>query len=215
MIAMCRRAAVALVAVVALAAPACAGAPTDALSRHIDRIFALLDDPALTGPDHATARHRALRAMTEEAVEFREAAQRTLGTHWNTRTPDEHARFVELFADLIDQAYLGRLTLDGQRLALDAETTTGTDAVVRARALGKGGDATPVVFSLHQGGDGRWRIYDVSFEGMSLVGSYRAQFNKIIRASSYDELVSRLEAKTRADAASASTADAPSKTSAP
>jgi hypothetical protein len=35
---------------------------------------------------------------------------------------------------------------------------------------------------------------------MSLVGSYRAQFNKIIRASSYDELVHRLEGKTRGDA---------------
>jgi hypothetical protein len=30
---------------------------------------------------------------------------------------------------------------------------------------------------------------------MSLVASYRAQFNKIIRAASYDELITRLEAK--------------------
>ena len=98
---------------------------------------------------------------------------------------------------------------------IDAETMTGTDAVVRTRALGKSGEVTPVVFSLHQGVDGRWRIYDVSFEGMSLVGSYRAQFNKIIRASSYDELVTRLDAKTRADGASAAPAEVSSKSSTP
>ena len=90
------------------------------------------------------------------------------------------------------------------------------DAVVRARALAKNGGGTPVVFSLLQSADGQWRIYDVSFEGMSLVGNYRAQFNKIIRGSSYHELVSRLEAKTRTDAqASVSTTDAPSKTTTP
>ena len=49
-----------------------------------------------------------------------------------------------------------------------------------------------------------------------LVGNYRAQFNKIIRGSSYHELVSRLEAKTRTDAqASVSATDAPSKTTTP
>ena len=215
MTAICLRAAVALVTVATLAFPAWAGAPADALSSHIDRIFSLLDDPALRGPDRAAARHRALRSLTEEAVDFGEAAQRTLGTHWDTRTPAERARFVGLFTDLIDHAYLSRLTHDGERLVIDAETMIGTDAVVRARALGKSGDVTPVVFSLRQCADGQWRIYDVSFEGMSLVGSYRAQFNKIIRASSYDELVTRLDAKTRADAASAAPAEISSKSSTP
>jgi phospholipid transport system substrate-binding protein len=71
-----------------------------------------------------------------------------------------------------------------------------------------------VTFSLHQGADGGWRVYDVSFEGMSLVGNYRAQFNKIIRGSSFDELVARLEAKTRVDA-QASTAVEPVKATSP
>jgi phospholipid transport system substrate-binding protein len=35
-------------------------------------------------------------------------------------------------------------------------------------------------------------VWDVAVEGMSLVSSYRAQFNQIIRASSYQDLVQRL-----------------------
>jgi phospholipid transport system substrate-binding protein len=214
---LCLRAtAVALTVIAVIGSPAWAGAPTDALRDHIDRIFALLDDPALKGADHVAAQHRALRALTVKAVDFQGAAQRSLGLHWDARTPDERAYFVQLFTDLIDHAYLTRMAHDGERLAYDEEKTTGKDAVVRARALAKNGDATPVVFSLLQSADGQWRIYDVSFEGMSLVGNYRAQFNKIIRGSSYDELVSRLESKTRTDAqASLSTTGAPSKTSTP
>ena len=190
-----RAAAVALTVIAVIGSPAWAGAPTDALRDHIDRIFALLDDPALKGADHIAAQHRALRALTVKAVDFPEAAQRSLGMHWDARTPAERAYFVQLFTDLIDHAYLTRLAHDGERLAYDEEKTTGQNAVVRARALGKNGDVTPVVFSLHQGADAKWRIYDVSFEGMSLVGNYRAQFNKIITTASYQELVRRMKTK--------------------
>jgi len=41
----------------------------------------------------------------------------------------------------------------------------------------------------------RWRVYDVLIEGVSLVGNYRTQFNKIIQQSSYDELVKKMKTK--------------------
>jgi ABC-type transporter MlaC component len=40
-----------------------------------------------------------------------------------------------------------------------------------------------------------WKLYDVAFDGTSLVGNYRVQFGRVIRAGSYDELVKRLRAK--------------------
>jgi len=43
--------------------------------------------------------------------------------------------------------------------------------------------------------DGRWRVFDVNIEGISLVANYRAQFNSIIVRSSYQELVTKLKAK--------------------
>jgi phospholipid transport system substrate-binding protein len=104
---------------------------------------------------------------------------------------------VRLFANLIDQAYLLRLSVDGRRIVFDSETVDGIGAVVKGRALSRRGDVTPIAFSLHRGTDGAWRVYDVSFEGMSLVRTYRAQFNKIIRTSSFEALVDQLEARTR------------------
>lgn len=197
----CLRAiAVALCATVAFAAPAWAGAPTEALRGYVDRIFAVLDDPALKAETHAASRHRALRALLDEAVDFQEAARRSLGSHWDARTPDDRSHFVRLFADVIDKAVLGRLSHDGEHMTYADETVIGADATVHARAVGKsGGDGTLVVFSMRQDATGTWRIADVSFSGMSLVGMYRAQFARIIRATSYEGLVTRLEIKTRYD----------------
>jgi phospholipid transport system substrate-binding protein len=41
----------------------------------------------------------------------------------------------------------------------------------------------------------RWRVYDVKIENVSLVGNYRAQFNRIIQQSGYPDLVQRLKSK--------------------
>ena len=192
----------------AIAAPVSAGPPTDALQTYVDRLFVVLEDPSLKEPGRAADRQRTIRAVAEDALDFNESARRSLAAHWDARTPAERERFVRLFTDLIDHAYLTRIALDGERIAFDSESITDKEAIVKGRALSKSGGATPVQFFLHQDPGGRWRLYDVSFEGMSLVSNYRAQFNKIIRASSFDELITRLEAKTRAEAQ----ASTPSKT---
>jgi phospholipid transport system substrate-binding protein len=41
----------------------------------------------------------------------------------------------------------------------------------------------------------RWLIYDILIENVSLVANYRSQFDRIVRSSSYDELVRRLKTK--------------------
>jgi phospholipid transport system substrate-binding protein len=41
----------------------------------------------------------------------------------------------------------------------------------------------------------RWRVYDVAIEGVSLVGNYRSQFNRIIQQSSCGELIKKLKTK--------------------
>jgi phospholipid transport system substrate-binding protein len=42
---------------------------------------------------------------------------------------------------------------------------------------------------------GRWLVYDVVIEGVSLVGNYRNQFNRIIQTSSFGDLVKRMKTK--------------------
>ncbi|MBX3335873.1 MAG: ABC transporter substrate-binding protein, partial [Nitrospira sp.] len=45
----------------------------------------------------------------------------------------------------------------------------------------------------------RWHAYDLVVDGISLVKNYRSQFQKIIRESSYQELVKKLRERTLVD----------------
>jgi phospholipid transport system substrate-binding protein len=50
---------------------------------------------------------------------------------------------------------------------------------------------------------GRYRIYDVVIEGISLVNNYRSQFNSILQKSSFADLLDKLRASIKEQKSSA------------
>jgi phospholipid transport system substrate-binding protein len=186
----------ALVMLAALVVPARAGAPTDAVKSSVDRALAVLDDPALKGEAHAAERRARLREIANGLFDFEEMSRRALGPHWRERTLAEREKFVGLFADLLETTYFAKIDTysGGGAVRYGAESMQADEATVRTTITTAKGTAIPADYRLHQR-NGRWMVYDVSIEGVSLVNNYRAQFNQIIRAASYDELVQRLEKK--------------------
>jgi phospholipid transport system substrate-binding protein len=189
-----------IVLVVALllgvAAPAWAGPPTDMLREYTEAVQKVLEDPALKADDRRHERRAAVRKLAAEAFDVQETARRALGRHWQQRTPAEREEFVQLFADLLEQTYIAKVDLyGGERLRFTDERVDGDSAVVRARVLTRQGTEVPIEGRMHKRGE-RWLIYDVAIENISLIANYRAQFDRIIRSSSYGELVKRLRERS-------------------
>ena len=187
--------------VVATAMPATAGAPTDQLKQRVDDVVKVVDDPALSGK--TVERQAAVRKIAEEVFDYPDTAQRALGVHWNARTPQERQEFVQLFADLLDRAYVGKIDLyQGEKVRYAGETVEGDQATVKTRIVTKRGSEVPVDYRMHLK-NGRWLVYDVVIEGVSLISNYRTQFNKVVQTESYQSLVQKLRAKETEPAASA------------
>jgi phospholipid transport system substrate-binding protein len=72
------------------------------------------------------------------------------------------------------------------------DTVEGDQAIVRTALVLKEGGQMPLDYKMHNVSD-RWKVYDLSVDGISLVANYRAQFNKVIRSASYETLVERLK----------------------
>lgn len=174
-----------------------AAGPGDQLNDGIQRVFANLQDPELKAPNKETERRLAVRRIAEEIFDFEETAKRSLGRHWQDRSPEERQQFVRLFTELIDRAYLRRVDrYDGEQVIILSDAVEGNQAVVHTRIVTRDRSEIPVEYLMHRTGEDRWRVWDVKIAGMSLVASYRAQFNKIIHAESYGDLVRRLQAKS-------------------
>ncbi|HEU4367187.1 MAG TPA: ABC transporter substrate-binding protein [Methylomirabilota bacterium] len=174
------------------AAVAWAGQPTDTLREYTEAVQKVLEDPGLKAEDRRHERRSAVRKLAAEAFDIQETARRALGPHWQRRTPSEREEFVQLFADLLERTYIAKVDLyGGERLRFTDERIDGDLAVVRARVTTRQGAEVPIEGRMHKRGD-RWLIYDVAIENISLIANYRAQFDRIIRTSSYDDLVKRL-----------------------
>ena len=76
---------------------------------------------------------------------------------------------------------------------LSEEKLTETVARVKTKITGQSIDI-PVDYSMFLV-NGKWRIYDVNIEGVSLVMNYRNQFKGILAKESPDQLIDRVRNK--------------------
>lgn len=179
---------------------ASAGEPTDQVKETVDKVIQILQDPALKGPEKTKERRARIRGVVKERFDFAETAKRSLGIYWAQRTPQERKEFVDLFWNLLELSYVDKIeTYSGEKILYVGESIDGDFATVRSKVEDKKHLAFPLEYRLYKR-DGRWWVYDVVIEGVSLVSNYRTQFNKIIRTASYEELIRRMRAKLEGEA---------------
>jgi len=180
---------------VTLVVVAHAGIPTDQVRGATDQVLKLLQDQALKGPDKTAERRKQLRAVVDQVFDWQETGKRALARHWQSLKPEQRKEFSGLFADLVERSYVGKIeAYSGEKVAYVGDTIEGDQATAKTKLITKSGTEIPVDYRMQKEGD-RWRVYDVLIEGVSLVGNYRTQFNKIIQQSSYDELVKKMKTK--------------------
>ena len=188
---------VALAAVLALvvARDAVAGAPTDQLRGSIDLVLKIVTDPELKKEARTAERRKKIRQVVNQIFDFAEISQRSLGRHWQARTPAERDQFVQLFGDLLENAYITKIeSYSGEKIEYPGDVIDGDLAIVKTRIITKQETEIPVDYRMFLS-NGRWAVYDVNIEGISLIGNYRTQFNAVIQRSGYADLVARLKAK--------------------
>ena len=184
-----------LLGLVAAGAPAHAGVPTEQLRGATDRVLKLLQDPELKQPARTEERRKQIRAVANEIFDWQETGKRALARHWQGRTPQQRQEFSQLFADLIERSYVGKLELySGERIVYAGDAVEGDQATVRTKLITKSTTEIPIDYRMQKEGD-RWRVYDVVIESVSLVGNYRSQFNRIVQQSGFDELMKKLKSK--------------------
>jgi phospholipid transport system substrate-binding protein len=186
---------VGLVLVAALAVPveAEAGPPTDYIRTRIEKLYDLLGTSGLEGA--SAANRQAARGILDEMFDWSEMGRRSLGQHWEARTAAERTEFVRLFAELFQRTYLNRIQLaDREKFQYLGEAAENGRAVVKTKVITRKGREIPVDYVTRQRAGDQWKIYDLDIEGISLVTNYQNQFNAIIRRSSYQDLIQKLQA---------------------
>lgn len=142
-----------------------------------------------------------LVALIEQRVvpyfDFRLMSAQVLGRHWRTASDQQRSGFTAAFQQLLTNTYaavFGRY--EGQTVEVLGTQDTGKPerVVVSTMLYSPGKPEIRVDYRLYSA-NGKWRIYDVVVDGISLLINYRSEYASELSRNSMDNLIARLNQK--------------------
>ena len=167
------------------------GSAIDAVRTSVDGILDILKKGDTM--DKAT-RRSAMEAIIDERFDFRAMSQRTLATNWKKASDAEKQEFTDLFKQLIQSSYVGKLeAYTNETVEYVAEKAKGRKALVETMIKTASADI-PLNYKMYSK-DGNWLVYDVIIEGVSLISNYRSSYQTIVKKEGFDGLMAKMKAK--------------------
>lgn len=172
-----------------------------------DVMAAIKSDKDLAAGD----RQKAMKLAEEKIlpyVDFEEATRLAVGRGWKEATPEQRKKLVNEFRNMLVRTYSNAIgAYEGQTMKVlpSRVKPTESEATVRNQFARAGGQPVLVDYSMRKTDSG-WKIYDIVVEGVSLVLTYRSEFDAVVKQQGIDGLIKRLAQKNNAPAAVGGTA---------
>ena len=170
--------------------------PMDDLKGPIEQGIAILKDPLYTGLDKKEAQREKIWELVRQVFDFKAISMRALARSWKDFTKEQQEDFTNVFAELLKNTYIDKIQgefHDEQIIFLDQDMLSDEKAQVKTKIM-RGKVEIPMDYSM-KFIDGKWRVYDVNIEGVSMVKNYRNQFKSVLSKDSPADLIERLKEK--------------------
>ena len=170
--------------------------PTQQLEVSIDHLLEVLRDKSLKGDGNQTLRRQRIAEVVFLQFNMQRMAKLSLGRDWRSLSEAERNNFTGLFRELLKISYVA--TIDSyadEQISYRKEIIKGDRAEVRTVIVSESRNLEiPINYRL-QLKDGKWLVYDVIIENVSLVRNYRSQFGPIMKKRGFSELIAQMEKK--------------------
>jgi phospholipid transport system substrate-binding protein len=211
LIALRRRFQLTVVAVLALACQAAwAGSTDPQAAQHLvastaDQLLSMLKKEGNTLLNNPARVRDVARQNLFPHIDFDSMSQLAVGKDWRSATPTQRDKFVAEFRQFLLRFYTGALMeyTRGNKIPNDLmrflplrASENDKRVTVRSEVIQPGGPPIPVNYRMHLK-NGRWKVIDVTVEGVSMLANYRSTFSSELRKGGMDGLIKTLERRNR------------------
>lgn len=167
---------------------------TEDLKVALDSIISLLSNKKA---DPVKRRAEVVGRIRSE-FDFYAMSRFILGPNWASASPEEQKRFVELYAKILEDTYIERIeAYTDEKVKFIGEKAKG-DKVAVETVVVSGNKEIPIEYRLFQEkGKEKWRVYDVSIEGVSLVRNFQDSYKAVLRKEGMKGLLAQMDTKVR------------------
>lgn len=172
-----------------------ADVPLDTIKSAINQLLDVLRDPALQGASAEELKKERIRSIADKTFDYTELSKRTLSRNWNKFKPDQLEEFMELYKGLLEKVYMNKLlAYKDQEVVFGKERALAQNRVEVESKIVSGSKETPINFRMILK-EGKWWVYDIVVEGISLVKNYRSQFKTVLTKKTPEGLLEVLRKK--------------------
>jgi phospholipid transport system substrate-binding protein len=145
-------------------------------------------------------RQRAIKLAEEKVlphVDFEEATRLAVGRAWAQATPEQKKKLVSEFRNMLVRTYSNAIQpYEGQQMkVMPVRMKPGdSEVTVQNQFIRSGAQPVKIDYSMRKTDKG-WKIYDIVVEGVSLVLTYRSEFDAVVKQDGIDGLIKRLAQK--------------------
>ena len=161
----------------------------DLLKQRLDSVLVVLQNEKMS---YKAKKDEVSRIVTP-MFDFPLMAKLTMGRkHWPTMTRQQQEKFTTLFVDLLRGTYLDRISLyTDEQVVIKNAAEVNRKVHILTDLVSKGNNIS-MLYKFYRKANG-WKIYDLEIQGISLIVSYRNQFDEILSTGTINDLIEQLE----------------------
>ena len=164
-------------------------AAEEILKSTLNRVFEVLQKEDL----EQQAKNKEVDEIITPMFDFARMAKLSLGKkHWPGLTKEKKDRFTELFVNRLRKSYLNKLTTyTDEAIIYEPPVEVKKKIHIPTRLISKGKEIS-MLYKFYSSNN-NWKIYDIEIQGVSIIRSYRSQFNEILQRGTMDDLFDKME----------------------
>lgn len=171
--------------------------PEELVQTIIDEVMAAVRaDKQLAAGDQGKALRLAEQKILPH-IDFEEATRLAASRAWPQASVEQRKKLVNEFRSMLVRTYsnaISAYTGEQAKFLPRRDKAGGAEATVRYQFIRSGGRPVQITYEMRRTDKG-WKIYDINVEGMSLVLTYRTEFDSIVKQEGIDGLIRRLAQK--------------------
>ena len=118
--------------------------------------------------------------------------------YWPDLVNEKQQRFIELFTKRMKASYLDKLTLYTDEKVIFKTPVQEKRKIKIPTDLISKNNTISMLYKLHESTNS-WLIYDIEIQGVSIISTYRSQFDQVLSKGTIDELLIKLEKPENSD----------------
>lgn len=159
------------------------------LTSNVDAVVELLQDKALDKPK----RNEQIIAIITPLFDFNTMAKLSLGKkHWPALNEEQQDQFSDLFIQRLQGSYLDKLDIYTDEKVVYGEPVTNGTKIHMPTTLISNDSQIEMLYKFYRNSEG-WKVYDVEIGGVSVIQTYRSQFDGVLQEGSVNDLLEKLK----------------------